>query len=177
MLHRTGLLPSIILVFLSLKTLVFGTIDLNSFNIKPKFPTFWLISLLIWISGPLHGTPSRHNFVLISISKGKPYREAWYVCDINMLLCLQDIVVWSQQGKRKISILLWSWKYFEGQRILQNCFFKKGGKKPWETYALFYFSSYFPNTIFVFYWTAWWSSNTYMYTFYFRTLSCSIISD
>ena len=40
----------------------------------------------------------------------------------------------------------------------------------------YYFNRYFPNTFF-FYCTAWWPSYAYMYTFYFLTLSCSIISD
>ena len=41
---------------------------------------------------------------------------------------------------------------------------------------LFNFYCYFPNTI-VFYCTAWWPSYTYMQTFFFLPLSCSIISD
>ena len=40
----------------------------------------------------------------------------------------------------------------------------------------FFFNCYFPNTIF-FYYTALWPSYTYMYTFYFFTFSCSIVSD
>lgn len=75
---HTGLLTFIIL-FLPLKTLVFGTIDLNSFNIGSKIPEVWtcLISLFTWISGPLHGTFFKAYFfcffvclfILISFSK------------------------------------------------------------------------------------------------------------
>ena len=43
-------------------------------------------------------------------------------------------------------------------------------------FVVIIFNSYFPNTIF-FYGTAWWPSYTHIYTFYFLTLSCSLIRD
>ena len=43
--------------------------------------------------------------------------------------------------------------------------------------VLIVINCYFPNTLFFFYCTAWWPSYMYMYTFFFLTLSCSIISD
>ena len=46
---------------------------------------------------------------------------------------------------------------------------------PSVTYYYF-FDSYFLSAIF-FHCTAWWPSYTYMYTFFFLILSCSIISD
>ena len=41
-------------------------------------------------------------------------------------------------------------------------------------YFFIFFNSYFPNTTFFSYSTACWPSYTYMYTFCFHTLSCSI---
>ena len=58
-----------------------------------------------------------------------------------------------------------------------HIFFGKTSIQVLHLFIYFFFFLFHQYIIFFSYCTAWWPSYTYMYTFYFWTLSCFIISD